>query len=490
MDDLGVSRVRLIGLVLSISLLPVLVVVLLGVEWPVAAGVGLASLAATGTLGLFATGFAYRQVLGPLRRLLEAVDDLEEGRIDYFVGESGIPLLHDVMRKVGAASMSIASREQMSQARLLSVETAFARIQSVIQSLHDGVIVVDRDDRVVLVNTRARTVLKSDQQKLEGQPVGELLEGRLREVILGGLEQVHSGRCDEVKGSCLEHEDRFFNLTVVKAITTVPDQDFGTIVVLSDITASREVSSLKEKFLSGVSHELRTPLTSICSSVELLGDSLPPEEIRKEWSSWSTWEEFLGVVTGESRRMKRLVDDLLEYTQTDASGGLERERKAVDLVALAREVIETFADAAKEKSIVVEHNLPAEAVKAWTDGELIRRVLERVIDNAVKFTPQGGRVQVTVRQVGDLVEVDVADSGSGIPKEHREAVFNSFSQLGDLMTDKPKGTGLGLTICRHTLEALNGMIWCEESELGGASFHFILPATPTSKPASGIWTKA
>ena len=428
--------------------------------------------------------FAKRQIVDPLRGISKSVGDLESGRLDLPFDERGIPLLHDVARKLCKATTTIVSREQMSQARIQSVETAFERIHSVIQSLRDGVIVVDADDKVVLANTRARTVLKSDRQKLEGRPIGELLEGRLRETVLGGLDQIHSGRCDEVKGSCLEYDDRFFNLTVVKSVTTLPDQDFGTVVVLADITASREVSRLKEKFLSGVSHELRTPLTNICSSVELLGDDLPPDKVREEWSSWPTWEEFLGVVSEESLRMKHLVDDLLEYTQIDAGGAIERKRESVDLVALTREVLETFENSAKDKSVAIEHRLP-EAVRAWTDREPIRRVLGRLLDNAVKFTPQGGRVQVTVRQVGDLVEVAVVDSGSGIPAEDREAVFNSFRQLGDFMTDKPKGTGLGLTICQHTLEALGGMIWCEESELGGASFHFLLPTMPADVPAVG-----
>ncbi|MCS6780207.1 MAG: sensor histidine kinase [Geminicoccaceae bacterium] len=230
----------------------------------------------------------------------------------------------------------------------------------------------------------------------------------------------------------------------------------------------QELDRLKDDFLATVSHELRTPLTSIRSFSEILLDNpdLGPDERA----------HFLAIITSESERLTRLINDVLDLSKIE-SGRMDWQIGPADLAGLVREAVRAAQGLVAEKGIALELVLPDQPAPITCDRDRIVQVVLNLLSNACKFVPQpGGRVRVELQRKGSLFEVRVEDNGPGVPAAARETVFEKFHQLsGDLNTQKPTGTGLGLTISKQIVERFGGRIWVEDSSLGGAALCFTLP---------------
>ncbi|MCL6607122.1 MAG: sensor histidine kinase [Geminicoccaceae bacterium] len=230
----------------------------------------------------------------------------------------------------------------------------------------------------------------------------------------------------------------------------------------------RELDRLKDDFLATVSHELRTPLTSIRSFSEILLDN--PDLDAEERA------HFLRIITSESERLTRLINDVLDLSKIE-SGRMDWQVAPADLGELVRAAIRAGQGILTERGVALEVAIPAEPTPVVCDRDRIVQVVLNLLSNACKFVPRpGGRVRVELRRRGAVFEVRVEDNGPGVPPSQREAVFEKFHQLtGDLNTQKPTGTGLGLTISRQIVERFGGRIWVEDSTLGGAALCFTLP---------------
>jgi Na+/proline symporter/nitrogen-specific signal transduction histidine kinase len=230
----------------------------------------------------------------------------------------------------------------------------------------------------------------------------------------------------------------------------------------------RELDRLKDDFLATVSHELRTPLTSIRSFSEILLDN--PDLDAEERA------HFLRIITSESERLTRLINDVLDLSKIE-SGRMQWQVTRADLGELVAAAIRAGEGILAERGVTLEVAIPAEAAPVICDRDRIVQVVLNLLSNACKFAPSpGGRVRVELRRRGGVFELRVEDNGPGVPPAEREAVFEKFHQLtGNLNTQKPTGTGLGLTISRQIVERFGGRIWVEDSSLGGAALCFTLP---------------
>jgi CheY-like chemotaxis protein len=243
---------------------------------------------------------------------------------------------------------------------------------------------------------------------------------------------------------------------------------------------------MKDNFLSTVSHELRTPLTSIKSFSEIL---LTYDEDRE------TQKEFLNIIKEESDRLTRLINDFLDLSKIE-SGRMQWETVELSVAEVIKTAINaTQALAAKtslEVKVTVSPNLPT----VTSDKDRLVQVVTNLLSNAIKFTPEGGRIEVKAqmhksgksKEKSDAVVVSVTDSGIGIAAKDYDSIFEKFKQVGDTLTDKPKGTGLGLPISKEIIEHFGGRLWVE-SQLGkGSTFFFTLPLAPgagTEAPETG-----
>ena len=249
----------------------------------------------------------------------------------------------------------------------------------------------------------------------------------------------------------------------------------------------QELDRLKDSFLSMVSHELRTPLTSIKGSAEIL---LSYDDIDRD-----TQIEFMTIINNESDRLTRLINDFLDLSRIE-SGQQEWETAVVSIskvIESATNAIQTLV-VQKDLNLVVdlEHDLPS----TWSDQDRLIQVVTNLLSNAIKFTPEHGQIGVKAQfiksaEAGEdsgVIQVSVSDSGIGIAPEDHEAVFEKFKQVGDTLSDRPRGTGLGLPICKEIVEHFGGTISLE-SELGkGSTFFFTMPVlqqVEAELPATG-----
>jgi signal transduction histidine kinase len=239
----------------------------------------------------------------------------------------------------------------------------------------------------------------------------------------------------------------------------------------------QELDRMKSAFVGSVSHELRTPLTAIKGYAEFLedgiGGALPPEQLN-----------FVGEILQGAARLERLVDDLLDFARLE-SGAFKLVLAEGDLVAKVRAIAHASKPQAAERAITLTLNVPEAAVPLQMDAGRIEQVLNNLVGNALKFTPPGGRVTVTVRPGADAVRVEVADTGDGIAPGHLPHLFDRFYQVDNTSTRQVGGTGLGLAISKALVEAHGGHIGVESTPGAGSTFWFSLPTAAVPAGSTG-----
>jgi len=335
------------------------------------------------------------------------------------------------------------------------------RSVAILANIADGIVAVDRDGEVVLWNAAAEEITGVPQEEAIGRTTVQVLQRQLE----SGEDEAHSGQrlVSLMRGG----EEVWLSLS--EAIMRDPlGAVAGRIFAFRDISADRMVEQVKSDFVAAVSHELRTPLTSIYGFAEtLLRQDVPfGEEERRT---------FLGYIASESGRLTEIVDQLLNVARLDA-GDLQVERGRIDVGSVVSEVVET----AEESSVMNGHrfqvDLPDEPLAAEADPDKVRQVFNILLENALRYSPQGGTVTVGARRTADRVEVRVADEGMGIPTAERERIFRKFYRAESAARDGAAGTGLGLFIAKELVTAMGGRIWVDSTEGEGSSFAFELPA--------------
>jgi PAS domain S-box-containing protein len=359
----------------------------------------------------------------------------------------------EALRALAANTSAALSNAELYQRVALEKERSFA----ILANIADGIVAVDRDGRVVLWNAAAEAIT--------GVPADEALGRTTAQALQRALESdAEMPMGDRLVSIQRDGEEVWLSLT--EAVMRDPAGIVaGRIFAFRDISTERLVEQMKSEFVSAVSHELRTPLTSIYGFAETLlrQDVLFGEEERRI---------FLGYIASESQRLTSIVDALLNVARLD-TGDLHVSLAPTDVRAIVSEVV-ADADTNGHEFVV---DLPEEPVAVEADREKLRQVFVILVDNAVKYSPEGGRVVVGAARKDETVEVRVVDEGPGIPQSEQERIFRKFyrgdagSRLG-----AAGGTGLGLFIAQGLVTAMGGRIWVASNEGSGSSFGVELPA--------------
>jgi signal transduction histidine kinase len=231
----------------------------------------------------------------------------------------------------------------------------------------------------------------------------------------------------------------------------------------------RLISKRKTNFISSVSHELRTPLTSIKGYASiLLAEKLGglPAEIR----------ERLEKINRHSDELTHLVNDLLDIARIE-SGRMIMKKESLDLKSAVEKVSDLLSEQLKQKHIAYSFEIAGDADTVFADRNQIERVLINLIGNAIKFTPEKGKIAISTQKADNMVQVSVADTGYGIPEEAQEEIFEEFYRVDNPINEEVKGTGLGLSLVKHIVEAHNGKIWVKSRLGAGSTFSFTIPKT-------------
>ena len=369
------------------------------------------------------------------------------------------------------------------------VNKSKAYVENLVENAADLIISTDLNDRILTWNRGAEVLFGYSKDEVIGNHLSillpperfhELEEIRAKVQISGALRDI------EVRSKRKDGVMIYLSLSV-SPIRDLQGKIVGFLRIAKDITEKKryerrlkELDKMKSDFVSNVSHELRTPLTSIKGSVENMLDGLTGSLNEKQI-------RYLVRIKSNTDRLSRLINDLLDLSRIE-SGRVEVRPTRLPLTALAEEVAEHLKPLAAEKLIRIEVPSPDPSATAWADRDKVTQVLMNLIGNAVKFTPQEGKVTVALeKNDNDYVQISVADTGPGILPEETNKIFSKFYQVANIAKQKPRGSGLGLAISKALVEMHGGKIWVE-SEVGrGSTFYFTLPAQQPFKlemPAS------
>ena len=331
-----------------------------------------------------------------------------------------------------------------------------ARMEAILSSMIEGVLVVNDQGRLQLVNDAARRILKLEKESLDRSYVEAIRHPGIVE---------HIGRAlagQESEGLELS-VTRDTTRTLVAHVTPVVAAGRGAVLVMHDITELRKADQVRRDFVANVSHELRTPLTAIKGYAEALLDDAEDAEAR---------EKFLDIIHRHATRMERLVKDLLRLARLDA-GQETVEFVPCDVEGMLRGIANDFEPLAAQKQLTISTEVAPDTTTIVTDAAKLHDIARNLIENAVNYTPEGGNVQVRGSVVNAQFRLTVADSGHGIAPDDLGRVFERFYRVDKSRT--MPGTGLGLSIVKHLVHVLGGEVSASNQPGGGALFTVTLP---------------
>jgi two-component system phosphate regulon sensor histidine kinase PhoR len=323
----------------------------------------------------------------------------------------------------------------------------------------DGVIVVGSNQRIEVLNTAAETLLGLEVQEAVGRRFVEVVRDHDLQRLVSETTSSEQQRYDEIE---VLPSHRF--LAVISTPLAEDRVTRGALLTLHDLTRFRQVETTRKEFVSNVSHELRSPLASVKAMVETLENGALEER--------ETARDFVTRIHREVDRMSEMINDLLGLSGLE-SGTRAFDLTTIDLGPVVRDVVKQFHQRAEVKHIDLRMELPQEDVSVTGDPERLRQVLVNLLDNAVRFTPEYGRVTVSIALVPGFAEVNVTDTGVGIPKEHQPYIFERFYKVDRARSDG--GTGLGLAIVKNIVQAHGGEVWVDTEEGNGSTFTFTVP---------------
>ncbi|HYB95691.1 MAG TPA: ATP-binding protein [Vicinamibacterales bacterium] len=341
--------------------------------------------------------------------------------------------------------------------RVTTLERDRARMEAILASMIEGVLVVNEAGRLQLVNDAARRILKLEKHSADRSYIEAIR---------------HPGIVDHI-GRALAGEDteglelsvtRDQTRVLVARVAPVVAAGRGAVLVMHDITDLRKADQVRRDFVANVSHELRTPLTAIKGYAEALLDDGEDAQAR---------EKFLDIIHRHATRMERLVTDLLRLARLDA-GQETVEWTPCDVDAVLRGIANDFEPHAARKQQTIEVVVGDGAKQLTTDAAKFHDIARNLIENAVNYTPQGGAIDVRAQVVDARFQLTVSDTGHGIAPDDLGRVFERFYRV-DKSRTQPGGTGLGLSIVKHLVHALGGEVSASNQEGGGALFTVTLP---------------
>ena len=351
---------------------------------------------------------------------------------------------------------------QLQSAHTDALHAHTARLEAMLDSMIEGLVVVDPRGRIALAN-RAAEELFGFSRMMVG---GTLLEA-IRHHEVAALAARVGG-----EGAVVEHEvrlegpvPRVLQISAV-ALRNASGAAAGAVLVFHDVTRIRELEGLRQDFVANVSHELRTPLSLIKSTAETLLDGAKDDPV--------VATRFLEIIDKHANRLTLLIDDLLLLARLD-SGRVELKFEALPLRDAAQDSLDDFGIMARACGVTLENAVPDELI-ARADPARLRQVLSNLIDNAIKYGRPEGRVVVGGRQLDEnRVELSVRDDGQGIPMEAKERVFERFYRVDKAHSREQGGTGLGLAIVKNVMQAHGGEVRVESTPGAGTAFFLTLP---------------
>lgn len=393
-------------------------------------------------------------ITAPLRKLKNMVlrIDLERG---IFPEKISIRSRDEVGELSNTVNLMVEKLKRYAELQVDKLIVEERKLQAIIFSIEDALLLLDSDGVIQLLNRRAKEILEADV----GRKIDEVIQDqRIKSVF----EKIKNERAE----LDLSDENRTRYFEVFRNVVHHPrGEEIGNLIVLRDITLEKEIERMKNEFIHSITHDLKNPLSSITGYLKFLADEkisggkLTPRQI-----------EFVNTIEKNAKRLLTMINDILDVAKYEENQ-LEVLPQEFNLAELIDEVFKIEEPLAAQKRIELIKEIEYKN-HVVLDMGFLERILINLIGNAIKFTPENGKIKLGVLEDGDYLKFYVSDTGPGIPKEYQEKIFEKFKQIPG---QKRGGTGLGLTIVKAFVELQGGRIWVESEPGKGATFIFTLP---------------
>ncbi len=411
---------------------------------------------------IIAVGVSLLVALGMSRRIAEPLESMRGLVAEMADGDFSKRLALRDPSEVAELAQSFNSLADSLQSTLGELQHEQARLRGILASVAEGIMAVDSEGHVTLINPQAADLLNVNQQAVCGAMVQTLpLPANVIELF---------SRCLQMNRLVgyefqLDHPRRQLAMEIAP-VRTGEGEGWGAVAVVRDITAERQLDQMRRQFISDASHEIKTPLTSIGGFAGAIADgtAATPEERTRSAS----------LIVREVERLTRLVNELLDLSKIE-SGAVKLELEEVELPELIEGAVEAFGGQAQEKQVRIEAEAPADLPAVRADPDRVYQVLVNLLSNALRFNRPASEIRVSAHIEDGFVRVAVEDTGPGIPADQLPRIWERFHRADTSRARQDGGTGLGLAIVRSIIEAHGGKV-SAESELGkGSIFSFTLP---------------
>ena len=406
--------------------------------------------------------FSTRIITKPIEKLTQMTQSVAAGKID-----SRVPI--DSTNELGQLSRNFNLMADRVEEQIDRISEEHRRLETILTGMGEGVLLVNGASEITYANAMAISMLSLPNAYV-GKALIEINRIPELQVLLQTVEQTETVAFAEI---------RLGNLTEPEAEVTVVPVATGEeyVIVIHDVSKERQLERIRADFVANVSHELRTPLTTIRGYAETL--------LSEDATHTKAQEKFVVKILNHAARLSRLVSELLELSRLE-SGDVELKRTPCHFNSFHEPILDVFEPILEESELVLKWEIPETLPKVSVDQQLFMQVLVNLIDNAIKYTPDGGTITVSAEIstsetfegsniTSEEIIVHIQDTGIGIPMESQPRVFERFYRVDKGRAREMGGTGLGLAITKHIVLCHNGQIWLESSLGEGSVFHIAMP---------------
>lgn len=413
---------------------------------------------------IIASIIAYRYlyyITRPVKELTRAVKDIAGGNFSRRI--TNLP-----KNEFGELGISFNEMAKQLQQSMEALKIQNVKLETILNSMPEGIIAVDTKKNIMLINPSAKEIfLIKDNEKIIGKNILENIRNNqiykiIHHILINDKDNPMEIEIDSSKKKILR-----ISSSPIRYIAK-HERIKGVILIIEDITQLRKLENVRKDFVANVSHELKTPITSIRGFIETLkSGEVEDENIQKR---------FLDIIDFESERLIRLIEDILILSDLENNLKSTTTDK-IEIKEALNEIISIMTQLAMKKNIIITSDIQNGMLPLFFAKDKFKQMIINLIDNAIKYTPEGGKIKINAYQNNNQVEIEIKDTGIGIPKEDIPRLFERFYRVDKDRSRSAGGTGLGLAIVKHILELMNGKIKVE-SELGkGSSFILSIPLT-------------
>ncbi|HNW58512.1 MAG TPA: ATP-binding protein [bacterium] len=407
-----------------------------------------------------------RNVIKPASALARTIRLISRGQLNQKIDITSNDEFAELSSEFNKMTERLRSYEEMNIHQLITEKT---KSETIVTSIAEPLIVTDADHKLVLMNLAAAAMLGIPPGEIKGRPVAEIVKNKkLRRLLQSNETQLKETAHSDFLLKMENGSSTAYYRPRQTIILDESGRNQGIVTLFEDVTRFKDLERLKTEFIATVSHEFRTPLTSINMTIDILSQQLLGPVTSRQ-------SELLAIAKEDCNRLTKLIRELLDLSRLE-TGHYQMQMAPLDFEKMVRETLGPLRLPFEEKGITLICNLE-ELPMLFGDPLQLSYVITNLLNNALRHTPAGGRVEITTAAEAEEIRIAVVDTGIGIPPEAQSTIFDKFVQVKKESESIPGSVGLGLAIAKQVVEAHGGRIWVESEPGQGAAFYFTLPLT-------------